>query len=98
VARKVVFLRSAQKDLLGILDYISDQAGFVIAHNYVDRIEEACLSLATFPERGTRYGGNRPSLRKIGFERRATIVHEARPAVAACCVARRNQSRGVLRD
>lgn len=70
----VAFLPAAQSDLIELYDYIAERAGLDAAGGYIDRIEAACLALATFPERGTRRADIRPGLRTIGFERRATIV------------------------
>ena len=54
------------------------QAGPAVAGDYIDRIEEACLSLETSPMRGTRRDDISQGLRIIGFERRATIVFRVR--------------------
>ena len=70
----VEFLRPAEEDLLNLYEAISAQAGIVIAGNYIDRIEAACLALQTSPLRGTRRDDILPGLRTVGFERRATIV------------------------
>jgi toxin ParE1/3/4 len=71
---KVRFLPRAEADLIDLYDYIADEAGTSVAGGYIDRIEAACLALATFPERGARRDDIRPGLRIAGFERRATIV------------------------
>lgn len=71
---KVSFRPRAAADLLGLHDYIAEQSGLAVAGAYIDRIEAACLSLATFPERGTKRDDIRAGIRTIGFERRATIV------------------------
>ena len=71
---EVSFRPRAEADLLGLYEYIAEEAGTAVAGAYVDRIEAACLALATFPERGTRRDDLRPGLRTIGFERRATIA------------------------
>ena len=77
---KVSFRPRAAADLLGLHDYIAEQSGLAIASDYVERIEAACLALATFPERGTKRDDIRPGLRTIGFGRRATIVFQVRKA------------------
>jgi len=64
---------AAEADLLGLYCDIAEDAGIDVAGAYVDRIEAACRTLETFPERRTRRDGIRPSLRTLGFERRATI-------------------------
>jgi toxin ParE1/3/4 len=74
VAHKVYFRPVAEADLAALYEYIADRAGIVIAGQYIDRIETACMALADFPERGTRRDDILPGLRTIGFERRATIA------------------------
>ncbi|HWA50567.1 MAG TPA: type II toxin-antitoxin system RelE/ParE family toxin [Dongiaceae bacterium] len=70
----VSFRPRAEQDLFGLHDYIAEKSGLAIAAGYIDRIEAACLALATFPERGTKRDDICPGLRTIGFERRATIA------------------------
>jgi len=43
---------------------------------FIERVEEACLSLQMFPERGTRRDDIRPRLRIMDFERRVTIAFQ----------------------
>ena len=74
MALNVTFRPRAEADLLALYDYIVGQAGSAIASGYIDRIEAACMALATFPERGTPRDDIWPGLRTIGFERRATIA------------------------
>lgn len=71
---RVVFRPMAEDDLLGLYDYIPEQAGRKIAGDYIARIEAACMSLRNAPLRGTRRDDIKPGLRVIGFERRAAIV------------------------
>jgi toxin ParE1/3/4 len=71
---KVSFRPRAEADLFDLYRYIAEESGVPVAGNYIARIEEACLALETFPQRGTRRDDVRPGLRTIGFERRATIV------------------------
>jgi toxin ParE1/3/4 len=73
---EVSFRPRAEADLLALYEYIAGEAGTAVAGGYIDRIEAACLNLATFPERGTRRDDIRPGLRTIGFERRATIAFQ----------------------
>jgi toxin ParE1/3/4 len=70
----VIFRPLAKDDLLELDDYITAQSGTFVSKNYVERVKAACLSLATFPERGTRRDDLRSGLRIIGFERRASIA------------------------
>jgi toxin ParE1/3/4 len=71
---KVRFRPQARADLFALYDYIAAEAGEAVAGGYIDRIETACLSLAHFPQRGTRREDLAPGLRTIGFERRVLIA------------------------
>ncbi|MGQ0677140.1 MAG: type II toxin-antitoxin system RelE/ParE family toxin [Rhodospirillales bacterium] len=72
----MVFRPRAEADLFELYDYIAARAGRVVAGQYIDRIEAACLALDSFPHRGTRRDDIRPGIRMAGFERRATIVFQ----------------------
>jgi toxin ParE1/3/4 len=74
VAHKVVFRRRAENRLSELYDYIAGQASPEIAIGYIRRIRDACVALATYPERGRRRDDILPGLRTISFERRVTIV------------------------
>ena len=65
---------AAERDLIEIGRYIAGQAGERIALDFVTRLEEACLSLAEAPHRGTKRDELRPGLRTFGVERRVTIM------------------------
>lgn len=75
---RVTFRRSAERDLFRLYDYIASESSPEVAGGFVDRIEEACLALETFPERGTCRDDIRPGLRLVGFERRATIIFQVK--------------------
>jgi toxin ParE1/3/4 len=75
VALKVVFRPQAEADLLALYRYIAEASGLGVAGEYIDRIEVACMSLATFPNRGTKRDDLAPGLRTVAFERRLTIVY-----------------------
>jgi toxin ParE1/3/4 len=75
VALKVFFQPRAEADLLALYRYIAETTGLDVAGNYIDRIEVACLGLATFPNRGFRRDDLAPGLRTIAFERRVTIAY-----------------------
>jgi toxin ParE1/3/4 len=75
VALKVFFQPRAEADLLALYRYIAETSGLDVAGHYIDRIEVACLSLATFPNRGTKRDDLAPGLRTIAFERRVTIAY-----------------------
>src|ERR1700710_742188 len=72
---KVIFRPQAEADLLALYRYIAEASGLGIAGGYIDRIETACMSLATFPNRGTKRDDLAPGLRTIAFERRVTIAY-----------------------
>lgn len=71
---EVFFRPRARKDLIALYRYIAKHSSLRIAGSYILRIETHCLSRASFPERGTAIPGRVPSLRTMGFERRATIL------------------------
>ena len=77
---EVTFRPHAEADLFALYSYIAKEAGRAVAGAYIDRIEAACLSLATYPNRGRRRDEIRRGLRTIGFERRATIVFQVSEA------------------
>ena len=74
MALKVYFRPRAEADLFALYEYIASQANPAVAGNYINRIEQACMALATFPKRGTRRDDMMLGLRTIGFERRVTIA------------------------
>jgi toxin ParE1/3/4 len=76
VALKVIFRPRAEADLLALYRYIAEASGLGIAADYIDRIEIACMSLATFPNRGTKRDDLAPGLRTTAFERRVTIAYQ----------------------
>ncbi len=53
---------------------IAEDSGQAQGDHYVDRIVADCLSLATFPERGTKRDDIRPHIRTKGYARRVTIA------------------------
>jgi toxin ParE1/3/4 len=77
---KVSFRPLAESDLFSLYDYIAEESGHRIAGAYIDRIEAACLALATFPRRGTGRDNIRPGLRTLGFEDRATLAFQVKEA------------------
>ena len=70
MAREVSFSPEAKADLSSLYDYIAEHSGAFRALAYIERVEQWCLGLATFPERGTRRDDLRPGLRVVGYERR----------------------------
>ncbi|MGA2289687.1 type II toxin-antitoxin system RelE/ParE family toxin [Bradyrhizobium sp.] len=75
MAIKVLFRPQAEADLLALYRYIAGASSLATAGNYIDRIETACMSLAEFPNRGTKRDDLAPGLRTIAFERRVTIAY-----------------------
>ena len=76
MSRPVVFTPEAQDDLFGLYDYIADRSSPTRALRYIERIELTCMTLHTFPDRGTRREDLRPGLRVMGFERRVLIAFQ----------------------
>jgi plasmid stabilization system protein ParE len=70
----VVFTPRAQRQLDSLYAAIAAHGGEPTADNYVGGIVTACLSLATFPERGTKRDDIRPILRTMGYARRVTVA------------------------
>jgi toxin ParE1/3/4 len=75
VALKVFFRPRAEADLIALYRYVAEASGLNIAGGYIDRIEAACMGLATFPNRGAKRDDLAPGLRTIAFERRVTIAY-----------------------
>lgn len=61
-------------DLDSLYSQIAQKASYEVADRYLARIERLCLSLESFPMRGTAISGSVAGLRKMGFERRVTIL------------------------
>lgn len=73
---RVIFNPEARIDLLNLYSYIADRSGEERALAYIQRIEETCFSLQTFPFRGEPWKSARPGLRVLGFERRVSIAFQ----------------------
>ncbi len=71
---EVHFLAEATDDIDALFCYIAEEASYEVADRYLARIERLCLSLETFPQRGTAVAGDVAGLRTMGFERRVTIL------------------------
>ena len=80
---KIEFTPEAQGDLFELYDYIATQGSPERALAYIERIEKACMSLRTIPERGTLREDLRPGLRVMGFERRALIAFRVKSGTVA---------------
>jgi toxin ParE1/3/4 len=70
----VLFTPRAERQLSDLYAYIADDSGETRADKFVGAIVDDCLSLATFPERGSKREDIRPHLRTKGYARRVTIA------------------------
>jgi len=70
----VVFTPRAARQLDDLYTYIADRSGESRADSFVSGLVADCLSLSTFPERGTNRDDIRPNLRTKGYKRRVTIA------------------------
>ena len=71
---EVRFLAAAAADLDELFCHIAKESSLETADRYLNRLERFCLSLSTLPARGTVVPGRVSGLRRMGFERRATIL------------------------
>ena len=58
----VIFTPRAERQLTSLYGYIADQSGDARADSFVGNIVADCLSLSTFPQRGTKRDDIRPNL------------------------------------
>jgi toxin ParE1/3/4 len=77
----VVFTPRAERQLDSLFTYIADRSGESRADNFVSAIVADCLSLSTFPERGTKRDDIRSNLRTKGYRRRVTIAFSVNASV-----------------
>jgi toxin ParE1/3/4 len=70
---EVVFSTKADDQLEKLQDYLAKRFYPANAERYVQRLTQACHSLAEAPYRGTVRNDLAPGLRTVGFERTATI-------------------------
>lgn len=70
----VSFRPRARRDFISLYKYIAKRSSARIAGGYILRIEKACQTLASFPERGTAVADSTSGVRKMGFEHRVAIV------------------------
>ncbi len=83
---KVVFAPRAEEQLDHLYMYIALSSGETRADHYVGSIVTQCLSLATFPERGTKRDDIRPNLRTMGYNRSATIAFSINHSIATVTI------------
>lgn len=74
--RALVFAPQAERALLDLQLYITEQSSVDRASRYVDRILEHCELLADFPDLGKARGDIAPGVRVTGFERRITLAYD----------------------
>ena len=71
---EVRFSKRSLSDLISIYEYISAQSDSSRARAYFERIRDYCLTLNTFPQRGTSYDHVSQGVRVVRFERRVSIA------------------------
>ncbi|MCD7059773.1 type II toxin-antitoxin system RelE/ParE family toxin [Pelagibacterium xiamenense] len=72
---EVKFSETARQDLVDLYLFIAERDGDDPALAYVERIEQHCLRLQVYPERGRLYGPEQPALRILPFGRRVVIIY-----------------------
>ncbi|WP_420238692.1 type II toxin-antitoxin system RelE/ParE family toxin [Telmatobacter bradus] len=77
--RTVVFTPEARDDLQELYDCIATHGSPARAIGFLQQIEEACVSLSTFAERGRLREDLRPGLRVMGFKYRVSIAFRGNP-------------------
>ena len=73
---QVIFNPEAQNDLLNLYQFITERGFPERAAGYIERLEQYCLRLQTFPQRGRPIDPLRPNVRIVSFEKRAQIAFE----------------------
>ncbi|TPM24784.1 type II toxin-antitoxin system RelE/ParE family toxin [Mesorhizobium sp. B2-3-4] len=71
---RIVFHPTAQAELEQLYDDIAERASPTIAWNFVADIQEHCLGLSSFPQRGTERIEIMPGLRIVGYRRAVSIA------------------------
>lgn len=69
-----VFTPEARDDLFHLYDYLAEYGSPARTLRFIERIEQTCMSLSCFPERGTLREDLRSGLCVMGFERRVLIA------------------------
>ena len=82
----VLFTPRAERQLADLYAYIADDSGEERADRFVGAIIEDCVSLATFPERGSKRDDIRPNLRTKGCARRVTIAFSVDASTTAVTI------------
>lgn len=68
-------------DLLGIRDWIAEQADVDTAEAFISRIRAKIDQLREFPKRGELFRGGRKGQRKLSFERSYIIFYRVEGAL-----------------
>ena len=66
---------TADDDLYALHQWVSSEASPAIADSYLRRVQARILTLAEFPERGTRRADLPYDMRTLSFERRLLIIY-----------------------
>ncbi len=74
MTHKVTFRREALRDLGDLHRFIATES-FERADHYVDRVYDACMSLAQMPLRGPARYDLAPGIRILTFEKRVVIAY-----------------------
>ena len=75
-ARRVIYAQESEDDLDSIYAYIANAASATTALAFTERVDAFCRSLSHASERGTPHPEIRAGLRRVGFERRGTIIYQ----------------------
>jgi toxin ParE1/3/4 len=82
----VVFTPRVERQLDRLYAYIAAHGGERRADGYVGAIVAECLSLTTFPERGTKRDDLRLNLRTLGHAGSATIAFSVNASTAIVAI------------
>ena len=72
----VVFAPEAQEQLAALYRYIATAASPEIAERYTSAIVSYCMSLQTFPHRGSPRDDIRPGVRITNYKKRVVIAFD----------------------
>jgi toxin ParE1/3/4 len=71
---RILFHPRAEQDLIDLHRYIQESAGTLRALAYLSALKDFCMSLATFPKRGTVRDDIMQGIRIIGFKRTVSVA------------------------
>jgi toxin ParE1/3/4 len=78
MAHRIVFHPQAERELIELYDFIEARAGSPRAATFISGIQDFCLGLSAFPQRGTarkEFSG----IRIIGYKRSVSIAFSVKP-------------------